>query len=118
MEEIIYKIKKLRSPEAFLIKIIEGMTMLKNATYNGRDVFLYEYNGDIMFDVCEEGKTIYINERLMWDVFAEKYGLSYYEIKSTIKKVVENHMNLNDYNPLCGNYFDMNEYYDMIKRFP
>ena len=67
------QIKYNRSPEAFLIGIIDGMTIKNQDRFINS--FLYEYNNNVLFEYSFNTKCLYVSYDLIRLVLENKYGM-------------------------------------------
>lgn len=85
------KIKRNRTPEAFLIDIIREMRVMKTTS----DSTHYKYNNSIVFEYSPISRCIYVNYKLIWSVFEHKTDLYFGDISELVittwnKYAVEN----------------------------
>ena len=100
--DLIKQIKYNRTPEAFLIDMVKGMTINeKTPYYSGK---FYKYNGKIILQVNDLLNQLNMSYKYIWSVFENKYGYNYDKTQSIIKKVVEEYTNINGYTPRCNSY--------------
>jgi hypothetical protein len=83
------------SAEQFVINCIEGCVIHKDAMYP--DSVFYMKDGKMWFEIAKD--KMWVNFSKVWNILSEQHRLSYADIQSLIKDVVEKHFKWRELTP-------------------
>lgn len=93
------KVDKEQEMRKFLKPFLTNLTIVHSEKYP--DSVFYKQNGEVLFELNQYENTLYFYVRYdkIWSVFENKFGLSYDDIQSFIKKEVESTLKLKGVTP-------------------
>lgn len=92
----ILKSKKLETPENFVLSFLTG---LEESDMDIRNSIFYYKDNNLLFELGNKNRILYVNYKLIWSILESKYNLTYTEIQTVIKNVVEENVNWGSVTP-------------------
>ena len=93
---------KEQDMEEFFLSCLTGCDQIKDEGYPD-DIF-FKKDGIVYFEQDSEYEVFWCSYDKVWSVFEKRFGLSYVEIQSFVKGMVEKHLKLEGLTPISGGY--------------
>lgn len=87
------KYSRLKSEERFLLEMIDGIEIHEQQSYQ-YSIF-WKKDDIILFEQDFENGWLRVNNNKIWSIFENKYGYTYNDTQSFIKKITDKDIKLN-----------------------
>ena len=87
------KYLRLKPEERFILEMIDGIEIHEQQTY--QHFIFWKKDNIVLFEQDFENGYLRVNNNKIWSIFKHKYGYTYDETQSFIKKIIDKDTKLN-----------------------